>query len=235
MTSNSAAEVQPDASEGSRQGSGAFASPSQAFYRLTQGLVVMLLGLWLGSALMAGISAGVTFNTVRAHRVSINAEPYNHPMLASEGSDIVAGAVAHRIFVIMEMLGGLCGMLALVLVALQAVSLRQHLHKRGGSISYNLRWLAIVGALGLYALLGVHMSPKIWELRNIEYDIAQPAEARELAAAEIENIYHPWSERALLGAITLIATSLVLTPFVSTSVAPPTPQQTASSATFKSI
>lgn len=214
MTSNNAMQSPADVAAAKKPHiNGAFSSPSLAIFRLTQGLIILMLGLWIGSAVMAGISAGVTFKTVREHRVSIGNEPYNHPLVAPDASDIVAGAVAHRIFYIMEFLGLFCGTVALLLIAMQAVACRKQLHKGVTSASFNLRWLAIIGAFALYALLVAHMSPTIWELRNTEYDITETPEARQAAKAEIDDFYHPWSERAVLGAVALIGVAIIVTPF----------------------
>lgn len=186
---------------------------SDAATRLACGI----LGLWLGSVLVSGVTAAVAFPTMKSLAPTVPG--YHVP--ADEHFLIVAGAVAQRVFNIVGIVQIVC--LALVVAVLLLARWRMPRPNPVGPWWWAGRIALAATACATIWALSVQM--RLNDLIAAYWSAAQAGEAAAAAIARDQfRAYHPTSTRALSISAIMIVLTCILLAFRATT---PTPASSA--------
>lgn len=182
-------------------------------FRLVQGFYWLSLGSWFGAMLMLVIAATVTFKTVRAHQVTLGAEPYNHPAFAQQADGILAGGIVGNVLKGLGRLQIICAAAVVLAVVLQCTVFADRIP--GGVLGAGnlIRVLLILIPVGVLVVDQAVITPRVWEHRAVMYDPDQSEQARTEARAQFDR-YHKLNERIVGTAMLLLAVSVIASAFV---------------------
>lgn len=185
-----------------------------AAFRLTLGLYYLALGTWFGATLMMGLSAGLTFATVRAQPLVLTEGPAATPEMAARAQDFLAGNVVMEGFAAFTIVQLCCAGVLIVLWLLQHTVFRPLLAHRGRS-RWNLVRSGMIGvALAVFAYDLVLVRTSMVMLRTEMY-YHDHIDAQGLDRIEVEfDRLHRWSSRAMGVAALLMAAACVASPGV---------------------
>ncbi|MEX0653189.1 MAG: DUF4149 domain-containing protein [Phycisphaeraceae bacterium] len=178
-------------------------------FRLTQGVYYLALGAWFGALVMLVVAAATTFRTLEALVPAAETGAGAASMVSGRG---LAGTVVGETIRGLNVVQMVCGVTALVCLALQVTLFRDRLAGAGRSRVNALRGLLVAGAFAVLLANVFWIGPGVRTARAAMDDAAAPAAEREQMRADFQ-WYHRLSERTTGGAGLMLAVAVVISPF----------------------
>lgn len=174
--------------------------------RLVQSVNVLALAVWLAALLAGGVSAAITFSTLKPLPVTLAG--YTVP--AEDQWSLIGGMIANRVFVLADIVQFACALLAGVTLAVLVIS------RSGGAAAWSGMHLSarLVGLSACLTVFGYHLlvlSQRLAVNLNAYWTAAKAGDSAKAAASKaLFDADHPQASAVLSTLAALVLCSLVL-------------------------